>query len=83
MKYFCNVQVIATILSITLKLTGCIDWSWFWVLSPFWIVLVLRIVAVLLIDSFKYTSDKYIPYEDYPGFLESKQKDCMKKSKGE
>ncbi len=25
------------VLFVTLKLTGQIDWSWFWVLSPFWI----------------------------------------------
>lgn len=25
------------ILFVALKLTGHIDWSWFWVLSPFWI----------------------------------------------
>lgn len=26
-----------TIVFITLKLTGVIDWSWWWVLSPIWI----------------------------------------------
>lgn len=26
-----------TIVFITLKLTGNIDWSWWWVLSPIWI----------------------------------------------
>ncbi|MEV2239473.1 hypothetical protein [Micromonospora sp. NPDC049891] len=26
-----------TIVFITLKLTGFIDWSWLWVLSPVWI----------------------------------------------
>ena len=31
---------------ITLKLTGFIAWSWWWVLSPFWIP--LAIIAVLL-----------------------------------
>ena len=31
---------------VTLKLTDNIDWSWFWVLSPFWIPLVL-VVAIL------------------------------------
>lgn len=34
------------ILFITLKLTGVIDWSWWWVLAPFWIPLSL---AVLLL----------------------------------
>lgn len=35
-----------TILFIGLKLTGHIEWSWFWVLSPIWIV-VLIVVALL------------------------------------
>jgi hypothetical protein len=30
-----------TILFIGLKLTGYIDWSWWWVLSPIWIPVVL------------------------------------------
>lgn len=38
-----------TIVFITLKLTGVIDWSWWWVLSPIWISLgiVLTILAVV------------------------------------
>ena len=33
---------------IILKLCGVIDWSWWWVLSPFWIdVLLFVIVAVI------------------------------------
>ncbi len=31
---------------ITLKLTGYIDWSWWWVLSPFWIPLALLVVIL-------------------------------------
>lgn len=40
------------LLFIALKLTGVITWSWWWVLSPFWIPLVLALaimaVAALL-----------------------------------
>lgn len=32
---------VLTIVFITLKLTHTIDWSWWWVLSPFWIPLAL------------------------------------------
>lgn len=32
---------------ICLKLVGEIDWSWWWVLSPFWIVFVLAVIAGL------------------------------------
>ena len=35
-----------TIVFITLKLTGYIDWSWWWVLAPLWIPIVL-IFAIL------------------------------------
>jgi len=37
-----------TIVFIVLKLTGFIEWSWIWVLSPLWVGTVL-IVSVLLI----------------------------------
>lgn len=33
---------------ITLKLTNHIDWSWWWVLSPFWIPLAIFVVLVLI-----------------------------------
>lgn len=38
-----------TIVFITLKLTGFINWSWLWVLSPLWItaILVLATFAVV------------------------------------
>lgn len=43
-----------TIAFIVLKLTGYIAWSWWWVLSPLWITLILvlaimAIAAVVLI----------------------------------
>lgn len=39
-----------TIVFITLKLTGFIAWSWWWVLAPLWIAVALWgvIVAVLV-----------------------------------
>jgi hypothetical protein len=30
---------------IVLKLTGFIDWSWFWVLSPIWIGIAIVLIA--------------------------------------
>lgn len=33
-----------TILFIALKLTGYIDWSWWWVLSPIWISLCVALL---------------------------------------
>ena len=41
-----------TLLFITLKLTGYINWSWWWVLSPLWgsvaALLVVMVVVVLV-----------------------------------
>lgn len=38
-----------TIVFIVLKLTDTIDWSWWWVLSPLWIGLVLWLVVAAII----------------------------------
>ena len=39
------------IVLVTLKLVGTIDWSWWWVLAPFWLpfgfLLVVFLIAVL------------------------------------
>lgn len=36
------------LLFIGLKLGGVISWSWWWVLSPFWIPLVIAVVVLLI-----------------------------------
>ena len=43
-----------TIVFITLKLIGKIDWSWWWVISPIWIatglvLIILAIVGIIVI----------------------------------
>jgi len=43
-----NILGLLGIAFVVLKLTGVIDWSWWWVLSPFWIGAVLITVFVLL-----------------------------------
>ena len=47
-----------TVLFIGLKLTGYIDWSWIWVLSPIWIgfvifvmIFVIALIAALISNS--------------------------------
>ena len=43
---------IATLLLVAfvvLKLTNVIDWSWWWVLSPFWMPLSIIVVLVLFV----------------------------------
>jgi hypothetical protein len=41
-----------TIVFITLKLTGYIDWSWWWVLSPLWIPFVVIAIVIVLLAMF-------------------------------
>lgn len=40
-----------TLLFIGLKLTGYIDWSWIWVLSPLWISGIIVVVSKILLGS--------------------------------
>lgn len=37
-----------TLLFITLKMVGVIDWSWWWVLSPIWISLALVLLVIIV-----------------------------------
>lgn len=45
-------QILLTVLFVGLKLTGHIDWSWWWVLSPLWIPIVLALVIMAVITFF-------------------------------
>lgn len=47
------------ILFIGLKLTGHIDWSWWWVLSPFWapLAVLLAIAGMLLLGALVFGID--------------------------
>ena len=49
-----NFFALLTIVFITLKLTGYINWSWWWVLAPIWGVFaaVLAIIIVVLVVAF-------------------------------
>ena len=42
---------------VVLKLCGVISWSWWWVLSPIWIVAVMIVVTVL-VAYIKYRREK-------------------------
>lgn len=39
---------------IVLKLIGVIGWSWLWVLSPFWIPVVIWVVILLILLVLQY-----------------------------
>jgi len=38
-----------TILFIALKLIGIISWSWWWVVSPIWISLIIGIIVIIIL----------------------------------
>jgi len=38
-----------TILFIGLKLTGYINWSWWWVLAPLWISFILTVIILIML----------------------------------
>lgn len=44
-----NISGLLGIVFITLKLIGVIDWSWLWVLSPFWIPILLVIIILAIV----------------------------------
>lgn len=39
---------VLTILFITLKLLKLINWSWVWVLAPFWIPIIIEIIVLII-----------------------------------
>lgn len=41
------------VLFVALKLTGFIDWSWWWVTLPFWGVMALVLLITILVIAFK------------------------------
>ena len=53
---FCG---LLTIVFITLKLCGVIEWSWVWVVAPIWIPLALSLFAAIVIVAVKYLTNRY------------------------
>ena len=45
-----------TVVFITLKLTGYIDWGWQWVLAPLWIPLALVAIVIAVIIFWKWVT---------------------------
>lgn len=47
----CGLPTILLVTFIVLKLTNVIDWSWWWVLSPIWIplLIVLGVIGLILL----------------------------------
>lgn len=49
---------VLTIVFVVLKLTGVISWSWWWVLSPIWIDLLLDGVLLLLVAVINHAEER-------------------------
>lgn len=52
-----SLETILTALFVYLKLTGHIDWSWWWVVSPLWISLlidlgILAVIGIVLLIAY-------------------------------
>jgi len=45
-------------LFIALKLTGMITWSWWWVLSPVWITMVVGVLVITVVGTILYIKEK-------------------------
>lgn len=43
-----NVDIMLFIIFLVLKLDGIIDWQWFWIFSPFWIVWIAQISIAII-----------------------------------
>lgn len=43
-------DVLAVVFFIVLKLIGVIDWSWWWVLAPVWIPVIIVVIAYIVIS---------------------------------
>lgn len=58
-----GVSTVLLIIFIVLKLTGNIDWSWLWVLSPLWIplslVLIIFIIGLIVVKRNEKLRRKY------------------------
>jgi hypothetical protein len=49
---------VLTIVFVVLKLVGTINWSWWWVLSPLWIDLILTILLIIGFVIYEMYDDK-------------------------
>jgi hypothetical protein len=48
-KFNSSILTILFVVFLVLKLTGDIDWSWWWVTSPLWIPLALLLIIINVI----------------------------------
>lgn len=53
-----GLSTILLVVFIVLKLCGVIQWSWWWVLSPFWIPLCLAVIVAAVCFTMYFISKK-------------------------
>ena len=45
-------SVMLTVVFVTLKLCNVINWSWWWVISPFWIYIAICLLLTIIVAIF-------------------------------
>jgi len=53
-----GLPTILLVVFVVLKLTGVISWSWWWVLSPFWIPLGIVILGFAFLLTFRWIVER-------------------------
>lgn len=43
-----DLEIVLCLVFMILKLTGTIDWSWWWVFAPLWIMFILNIIIWII-----------------------------------
>lgn len=43
-----DLEIVLCLVFMILKLTGTIDWSWWWVFAPLWIMLILNVIVIMI-----------------------------------
>jgi hypothetical protein len=54
-----SIGTVLFLIFLTLKLAGVVNWSWWWVTSPLWILSVLALVMIVFLVIVSYISDRY------------------------
>lgn len=82
MKDSISFSTLLLILFIGLKLTDNIDWSWWWVLSPLWIelILIVGIITLKVASERKDTDQQITKYEGNSQF-EKRLNEVMRKQR--
>ena len=57
-NFIALLEVLLLVLFIGLKLTGSIDWSWMWVISPLWMSGAVTLCLIGLLAIVKFISKK-------------------------